>query len=135
MPQYDEDMQRRRQKREAQRKKREAEAKRMKRMLILAVLALALCGVGIYLLVQRMGGSEESVQALQQGAQTEAPTQATRATPPAQQRPTTTIHSKAPGEGDNTDPEKPHHHHSHQGCGRLKHYRQCHYLRPDGRRL
>ena len=103
MPQYDEDMQRRRQKREAQRKKREAEAKRMKRMLILAVLVLALCGVGIYLLVQRMGGSEESVQAFQQVAQTEAPTQATRATSPAQQSPTTTIHIKAAGDLNITD--------------------------------
>ena len=103
MPQYDEDMQRRRQKREAQRKKREAEAKRMKRMLILAVFVLVLCGVGIYLLVQRMGGNEESVQAFQQAAQTEAPTQATRATSPAQQSPTTTIHIKAAGDLNITD--------------------------------
>lgn len=103
MPQYDEDMQRRRQKREAQRKKREAEAKRMKRMLILAVFVLALCGVGICLLVQRMGGNEESVQAFQQAAQTEAPTQATRATSPAQQSPTTTIHIKAAGDLNITD--------------------------------
>lgn len=103
MPQYDEDMQRRRQKREAQRKKREAEAKRMKRMLILAVFVLVLCGVGIYLLVQRIGGNEESVQAFQQAAQTEAPTQATRATSPAQQSPTTTIHIKAAGDLNITD--------------------------------
>lgn len=103
MPQYDEDMQRRRQKREAQRKKREAEAKRMKRMLILAVFLLVLCGVGIYLLVQRIGGNEESVQAFQQAAQTEAPTQATRATSPAQQSPTTTIHIKAAGDLNITD--------------------------------
>ncbi|MGM9628868.1 MAG: CapA family protein [Faecousia sp.] len=103
MPQYDEDMQRRRQKREAQRKKREAEAKHMKRMLILAVFVLVLCGVGIYLLVQRMGGSEESVQAFQQAAQTEAPTLATRATSPAQQSPTTTIHIKAAGDLNITD--------------------------------
>ncbi|MGN0977061.1 MAG: CapA family protein [Faecousia sp.] len=103
MPQYDEDMQRRRQKREAQRKKQQAEARRMKWMLILAVLVLVLCGVGIYLLVQRMGGGEESVQAFQPVQETEAPTQATRATSPAQQSPITTIHIKAAGDLNITD--------------------------------
>lgn len=102
MPQYDEDMQRRRQKREAQRKKREAEAKRMKRMLILAVIVLALCGAGIFWLVQNLGGEEESVEAFHR-QETQAPTQATRATTPAQQSPTTTIHIKAAGDLNVTD--------------------------------
>ena len=45
---HDEEMNRRREKREAQRKKQQAQAKRLRRTLFLAVLVLALCGGGIW---------------------------------------------------------------------------------------
>lgn len=100
MPLHDDEMNRRREKRDAMRKRREAEAKRMRLRLILAGLVLVLCGFGIFRLV-RGGGAEESQQAQTQA--TEAPTEATRSTSPAQRDPITTIHIKAAGDLNVTD--------------------------------
>ena len=52
MPQNDDYLSRRQERREAARKKREAEAKRVKRTLFAAVLALAVCGVAFYRLTK-----------------------------------------------------------------------------------
>ena len=48
MPQKDDYLSRRHERREAARKKREAESRRIKRTLLAAVLALAVCGVAFY---------------------------------------------------------------------------------------
>ena len=48
MPQNDDYLSRRHERREAAQKKREAEAKRIKRTLLAAVLTLAVCGVAFY---------------------------------------------------------------------------------------
>lgn len=97
MPLHDDEMNRRREKREAQRKKREAEARRMKLMLILAAVVLLLCGVGIFQLVQNTE-DPGSAEMQQEVIETEAPTEAPKATSPAQKDPVTTIHIKAAGD-------------------------------------
>ena len=102
MPDRDEEMNRRREKREAAQKKREAEAKRMKRNLFVALVALLLCGVAIYNLTKDvrsgLGNGEEQVQET-----TEAPEETTRATTPVEKDPITTIHIKAAGDLNITD--------------------------------
>ena len=52
MPLHDDEMKKRREKREAQRKKQKAESRRLKLTLLLAALVLVLCGVGIFRLSQ-----------------------------------------------------------------------------------
>ncbi len=100
MPLHDDDMNRRREKREALRRKREAEAKRMRLTLILAVVVLALCGWGIYSLVQKNSGAEEAQPA---PIETEAPVETTEAASPILQDPITTIHIRAAGDLNVTD--------------------------------
>ena len=103
MPQYDEEMNRRREKREAMRKKREAEARRLKWTLFLAVLILAGCVGGIAALVRSAGGGEApQTEVRQTQPQTEA-TQAPSDTPAVLQNPITTIHIKAAGDLNVTD--------------------------------
>lgn len=101
MPLNDDEMQKRRQRREALRKKREAEARRLRLRLILAAVVLALCAGGIFLLIRRLGGEGESVSTFQpQQPETQA---AAQTTSPAQQGPITTIHIKAAGDLNVTD--------------------------------
>ncbi len=99
MPLHDDEMNRRREKREALRRKREAEAKRLRRTLILAAIVLAVCAGGILSLVKN--GQEED--ATRQPQVTEAPTVATEAASPIQQDPITTIHIRAGGDLNVTD--------------------------------
>lgn len=97
---HDEEMNRRREKREAQRKKQQAQAKRLRRTLFLAVLVLALCGGGIWYLTRGSQGDAQTVMA------TEAPTETTQPTKPAsplQQDPITKIHIRAAGDLNVTD--------------------------------
>lgn len=99
MPLHDDEMRRRREKREAMRKRREAEARRMRRRLILAALVLVLCAGGILALVSSGPDQEQPVQT----QATQPPTEASRATSPAQRSPITTIHIKAAGDLNVTD--------------------------------
>ena len=64
MPLHDEEMNRRREKREAQRRRREAEVRRLKRNLILAAVLLVVCGIAIFNLTRdfREKGPEGEVQ-------------------------------------------------------------------------
>ena len=96
MPLHDDEMNKRREKREAQRKKQQAEAKRMKRSLFLAVVALVLCGAAIFNLTK--GASSDGDEEQAQVQQTEAPTETTKATTPVEKSPITTIHIKAAGD-------------------------------------
>lgn len=97
MPLHDDEMNKRREKREAQRRKQQAEARRLKVMLILAAVVLVLCGTGIYKLVQSTTVTE-TAQMHGDVRETEAPVETTRATGPVQQDPITTIHIKAAGD-------------------------------------
>ena len=100
MPQQDDGMEKRRQKREAQRKRRQAQVRRMRLTLALAVVLLAACGVGIYKLTQSVGsGDGQSAQQVQ----TVPTTEETKETTPIQKSPITTIHIKAAGDLNVTD--------------------------------
>lgn len=101
MPQNDDYLSRRQERREAARKKREAEAKRIKRTLFAAVLALAVCGVAFYNLTKDVLPEKEEKQQVQET--TEAPTEEARPTAPVQKDPITTIHIKAAGDLNVTD--------------------------------
>lgn len=97
MPLHDDEMNRRRAKREAQRKKQEAEARRMKLTLALAAVVLILCGIGIFKLTQNTDLSQpEQVQ--QDVKETEAPTTEPKKNSALQNDPITTIHIKAAGD-------------------------------------
>ena len=93
MPLHDEEMDRRRQKREAQRRKQQAEARRLKITLALAVIVLVLCGVGLNYLVKGNQDTETFVQA------TQATTKPTEAPTTPKEKPTkTVVHIKAAGD-------------------------------------
>jgi len=97
MPLHDDEMNKRRQKREAQRKKQLAQTRRLRLSLAMAALVLLLCGIGIFRLTE---GKLPEKPVLE----TEAPTEATeKATLPTQQNPITTIHIKAAGDLNVTD--------------------------------
>ena len=98
MPLHDDEMNKRREKREAQRRKQQAEARRLKITLILAAVVLVLCAVGIVFLT---GRSEAAVP--EQTRPTEKPTQATEAPSRTQKSTKTTIHIKAAGDLNVTD--------------------------------
>ena len=102
MPHHDEELNRRREKREALRKQREAEARKLRLALIAAALVLIACGVGIFM-IARSAGVETSVSARPEETQrqTEA-TRATETTTPVRSK-TTTIHIKAAGDLNITD--------------------------------
>lgn len=98
---HDDEMNKRREKREALRKKQQAQARRMRLTLFLAALVLVLCGAGIWYLTKDSRAAEaQAVMA------TEAPTEApkeTKATSPLQQDPITKIHIRAAGDLNVTD--------------------------------
>lgn len=102
MPQHDDAMDKRREKRAAAQKKREAEARRMKRTLFVAAIALILCGVVIFNLVRNARAGQDA-GALQVSETTEAPVETTRETLPIEKSPITTIHIKAAGDLNVTD--------------------------------
>ena len=107
MPQNEDYLSRRHERREAARKKREAEARRVKRTLFAAVLALVLCGVAFHNLTKDV--VKEKPEKLQSQSQekipetTVPPTEAPKPTTPAQKDPITTIHIKAAGDLNVTD--------------------------------
>ena len=99
MPQHDDELNKRREKREALRKKREAEQRRLKRTLILAAVVLVLCGIGIYM-IARNAGVQPGVTVSQQEPEATKPTKApepTETTAPPRDA-TTTIHIRAAGD-------------------------------------
>ena len=98
MPLHDDEMRKRREKREAQRRRREAEARRLKLALTLAAVVLLLGAVGIFRLVKNR--PQQEPQQVQQAVQeTQAPKETKpKATTPAQQDPITTIHIRAAGD-------------------------------------
>ena len=100
MPLHDDEMNKRREKREALRKKREKEQRRLKVMLVLAVLVLAACGIGIYTLA-RNAGTDLTLSTRETAAQTRATTAPTQET--TRRSSTTTIHIKAAGDLNVTD--------------------------------
>lgn len=100
MPQHDEEMNRRREKREAMRKKREAEQRRLKITLILAAVVLVLCGAGIFVIARNAGvqpAMSLSADVEEPQQQTEAATEAPKETT-GKRSSTTTIHIKAAGD-------------------------------------
>lgn len=96
MPQHDDEMNMRREKREAQRRKQQAEAKRLRITLILAAVVLVLCTAGIVFLTSRSDSSQTTVAA--ETRPTQKPTQATEPATRAQKSTKTTIHIKAAGD-------------------------------------
>ena len=98
MPQQDDGMEKRREKREAQRKRRQAQVRRMRLTMALIVLLLAACGYGIYRLTQSADPGETAQQAV-----TVPTTEETKETLPIQKSPITTIHIKAAGDLNVTD--------------------------------
>ena len=105
MPQNDDYLSRRHERRESAQKKREAEARRIRRTLFAAVLALALCGVAFYNLLSRPDKPvpDEKQEQIQAAETTEAPTEESKPTTPVQKDPITTIHIKAAGDLNVTD--------------------------------
>lgn len=101
MPQHDDYLSRRHERREAARKKREAEARRIRRTLFAAVLALAVCGVAFYNLTKDV--LPEKAEKEQVPGATEARVEASRPTRPVEKDPITTIHIKAAGDLNVTD--------------------------------
>ena len=101
MPLHDDEMNRRREKREALRKKRQAEAKRLKITLALAAVVLALCAAGIVFLTSRFGSSGEGKA--ETVRPTEKPTEATQPATRPEKNAKTTIHIKAAGDLNVTD--------------------------------
>ena len=98
MPQQDDGMEKRREKREAQRKRRQAQVRRMRLTMVLVVVLLAACGYGIY----RLTRSADSGEKVQQTV-TMPTTEETKETLPIQKSPITTIHIKAAGDLNVTD--------------------------------
>ena len=99
MAQYDDEMNKRREKREAMRKKHEAEQRRLKVMLAVAAVVLVLCGAGIYLIARNAGlkpNGEPSVHVQETVRQTEA-TEAVQETTSSRNAPRT-IHIRAAGD-------------------------------------
>lgn len=89
---HDEEMNRRRQKREAQRRKQQAEARRLKITLALAAVVLVLCAVGLNRLIGDKADTETFAQ------QTQPTTKPTETTAPKTKATKTTIHIKAAGD-------------------------------------
>ena len=96
MPLHDDEMNKRREKREAQRRKQQAEAKRLRITLILAAVVLVLCTAGIVFLTGRSDSPETTVAS--ETRPTQKPTQATEPATRAQKSTKTTIHIKAAGD-------------------------------------
>ena len=105
MPLHDDEMNKRREKREAQRKKQQAEARRLRVALVMAAIVLLLCGVGIFRLTQNAPKDPEAAQkpAAQAQKETEAPTEETAKPTQPQENPITKIRIKAAGDLNVTD--------------------------------
>ena len=105
MPLHDDEMNKRREKREAQRKKQQAEARRLRVALVMAAIVLLLCGVGIFRLTQNAPKDPEAAQkpAAQAQKETEAPTEETTKPTQPQENPITKIRIKAAGDLNVTD--------------------------------
>ena len=103
MPQYEDELNKRREKREAQRAKRAAEQKRMKRMLILAVLILCACGLGMGYLISNAEPAAVEAGPAQITEATEAPKETEKPAAALFQDPITTIHIRAAGDLNVTD--------------------------------
>ena len=101
MAQRDEDMNKRRARREAMRAKQAAQQRRMKRMLILAGLILVLCGLGLFYLISNAQPGSESIQAPVPQETTSPPE--TKPAAMAFQDPVTVVHIKAAGDLNVTD--------------------------------
>ena len=96
MPLHDDEMNRRREKREAQRKKQQAESRRLKITLALAAVVLVLAVLGIRKLVDTVDFQAPATQQVQ-----EKPEPTTKPTEPPRRNevnPITTIHIKAAGD-------------------------------------
>lgn len=104
MPQNDEQMRRRQQKREAMRQKQKAQARRLRLTLLVAVLVLGACGAGLWYLTR---GAKDSTQpVLATVAPTIAPTEAAETTKPpspVNRNPISKIHIRAAGDLNVTD--------------------------------
>jgi poly-gamma-glutamate synthesis protein (capsule biosynthesis protein) len=95
MPLHDDEMKKRREKREAQRKKQQAEARRLRLALIGAAMILVLCGIGIFRLTRGLERPmKEETPVIRE---TEAPVEETVKTVPVEE-PITTIHIRAAGD-------------------------------------
>ena len=101
MPNHDEQMNRRREKREALRKRQQAQARRLRLTAFAAVLVLAACGGLIWYLTK--GTQEPEVQTQAAVEQTTAPTETEAPDPRIQKDPLTTIHIRAAGDLNITD--------------------------------
>lgn len=102
MPLHDDEMNKRRAKREAQRKKQQAEAKRLRLTLALAAVVLIACGVGIFRMTRNAEPVPEDVR--QEVQATEAPEiEETEKPAPTEASPITTIHIRAAGDLNVTD--------------------------------
>ena len=101
MPLHDDEMNKRREKREAQRKKQQAEAKRLRLTLVLAALVLFASGYGIFHLTRdKLPEKEPASQTVRE---TQPPTEAATRPPALEENPVTTIHIKAAGDLNVTD--------------------------------
>lgn len=100
MPLHDDEMNKRREKREVQRKKQQAEARRLRVTLVLAAVVLLLCGVGIYRLTRNAQQDQPMAEkpVAQAQKETEAPTEEPTKPTPAQENPITKIRIKAAGD-------------------------------------
>lgn len=97
-----EDMERRRQRREEMRKKREAEQKRLKIGLAFAAVILVICAVGLFALIRDTGiGLIPEKEETQAATKATAPTEATQSW--AEKNATSVIHIKAAGDLNITD--------------------------------
>jgi len=104
MPQHDDELNKRREKREALRKKRQAEQRRMTVALIAAAIVLVLCGVGIFLIARNAGVTPQKSETVQK-EETPRQTEASETTQPttAPRARNATIHIKAAGDLNITD--------------------------------
>ena len=97
---YDDELSRRREKREEQRQKRLQEQKRLRIMLIVAGVILVLCTVGIIFLARRFGGTPTPPQEAPAATQPQAqePEQETTEETSARRNAPTVIHLRAAGD-------------------------------------
>ena len=101
-PEHDDQLNRRREKREAMRRKQQAEQRRLKIALIVAAVVLVICGVGIFLIAKNAGNTPAQQAQTQATEATTKPTEAKQESP-LQQNTVTTIHIKAAGDLNITD--------------------------------
>ena len=93
MPQKDEELKKRQERREALRKKKQAEARRLKLTALIAILVLIASGFGIYKLTRKAPAESAELQAMET-----SPAETSKPTRPIDKDPITTIHIKAAGD-------------------------------------